>query len=86
MPQEKPRKIYLDNLSVIALTKNHVFHDKSKHINIRFHYVRDCITNKEFEVKNVKTQGQVTDIFTKPLKHDVFTKIRDMLGVIRNQV
>jgi hypothetical protein len=37
-------------------------------------------------VKYVKTQDQVTDIFTKPLKHDVFAKMRDMLGVIRNQV
>jgi hypothetical protein len=55
MPQKKTKKIYLDNSSVIALAKNYVFHDRSKHIKIRFHYLRDCITNKEFEVKNVKT-------------------------------
>ena len=47
MLQEKPVEIYVDNSSAIALAKNPVFHDKSKHINTRFHYLRDYITNKE---------------------------------------
>jgi len=46
MQQEKPTKIYVDNSSVTALAKNLVFHDRSKHIDTRFHYLRDCITNK----------------------------------------
>jgi len=76
----------MDNSSVIALAKNQVFHERSKHIDIRFHYLRDCIANKKVEVKYVKTQDQVADIFIKPLKYDVFIKIRDVLGVWRNQV
>jgi len=40
---------------VIVLAKNHVFHDRSKHIDTRFHYIQDCIINKEIEVKYVKT-------------------------------
>jgi len=75
---KKPTEIYMDNLSVIALAKNLVFHERSKHIDTRFHYLRDYITNKEVEVKYVKTQDQVADIFTKPLKHDVFAKMRDI--------
>jgi hypothetical protein len=71
----------MDNSSVIALAKNQVFHERSKHIDIRFHYLRDCIANKKVEVKYVKTQDQVADIFIKPLKYDVFIKIRDVLGV-----
>jgi hypothetical protein len=71
----------MDNSSVIALAKNLVFHERSKHIDIRFHYLRDCIANKKVEVKYVKTQDQVADIFIKPLKYDVFIKIRDVLGV-----
>jgi hypothetical protein len=86
MSQEKLAYIYMNNSSVIALAKDPMFHDRSKHINTRFHYLRDYIINKVVEVKYVKTQDQVTDIFTKPLKHDVFAKMRDMLGVIRNQV
>jgi hypothetical protein len=69
----------VDNSLVIALAKNPVFHDRSKHIDIQFHYLRDYITNKEVEVKDVKIQDQVTYIFTKPLKHDVFANLRDIL-------
>ena len=78
MPQEKPIEIYMDNSLVIALANNLVFHDRSKHIDTRFHYLRDCIANKEIEVKYVKTQDQVVNIFTKPLKYYVFIKLRDM--------
>jgi hypothetical protein len=73
----------MDNSSAIALIKNPMFQDKSKHIDTRLHYLRDCITNKKVEVKYVKTQDQITNIFTKPLKHDVFAKTKDMLGVIK---
>ena len=79
MLQMKPIKIQVDNSLVIALAKNPVFHDRSKHIDIQFHYLRDYITNKEVEVKDVKIQDQVTYIFTKPLKHDVFANLRDIL-------
>ena len=56
MPQEKHAEIYLDNASAIALTKNPIFHDKSKHIDIKFYYLKDCIANKKVEVKYVRTQ------------------------------
>jgi hypothetical protein len=83
MPQDKPTKIYIDNSSIIVLVRNPIFHDKSKNINIIFHYPWDCITNKKVEVKYVKTQDQVIDIFTKPFKYDVFAKMRDILVVIK---
>jgi hypothetical protein len=83
MPQEKHIEIYVDNSSVIALAKNPVFYDRSKYIDTRFHYLWDCIANKKVEVKYVKTQDKVTDIFIKPLTYDVFIKIRDVLGVIK---
>jgi hypothetical protein len=83
MPQEKLATIYVDNLSSIVLIKNPIFHDRSKHIDTRFHYPRDCIANKEVEIKYVKTQDQIADIFTKPHKYDVFIKIRDVLEVIK---
>ena len=69
----------MDNSSVIALTKNPVF----KHFDTIFHYPRDFITDKEVEVKYIKIQYQVTNTFTKPLKYDVLTKIRDLLGVLK---
>jgi len=57
---------------ILLLVKNPVFHDRIKHIDTIFHYLWDCIANKEVEVKYVKTQDQVTNIFTKPLKYNVF--------------
>jgi hypothetical protein len=47
---------------------------KVKHIDIRFNYLRDCITNKEVKVKYMKTHDQVVYIFTKPLKYDILSK------------
>ena len=63
--------------------RNPVFHDKRKHIDRRFHYLQDYIANKKVKVKNMKTQNQVTNIFTKSLKYDVFIKIKDVLGVMK---
>jgi len=83
MSQEKPTKIYVDNESTIVLAKNPIFHNRSKYIHTRFHYLWNYIINKKVEVKYVKTQDQVVNIFTKPLKYDVFVKMRDLLGVIK---
>ena len=72
MPQEKSTKIYVDNKSTIALAKNPVYHERSKHIDTRFHFIRDHIKNKEVEIHHVKTSEQVADILTKPLKFKIF--------------
>ncbi|KAK8540598.1 hypothetical protein V6N13_027117 [Hibiscus sabdariffa] len=68
LPQEGPTKICIDNKSAQALAKNPVLHDRSKHIDTRYHFIREHIANKEVELKFVKTQDQVVDIFTKPLQ------------------
>ena len=77
-----PTKILCDNKSAIALTKNPMFHGKSKHISIKVHYIRKLVKNQEIELKFYKSENQVADIFTKPLKMDVFEKLKMMLGVI----
>ncbi|XP_050939142.1 uncharacterized mitochondrial protein AtMg00810-like [Cucumis melo] len=66
--QDDPTVIHVDNKSTIALAKNPVFHDRSKHIDTRFHFIRDCISRKEVQVEYVKTEDQIADIFTKTLK------------------
>ncbi|KAM2065116.1 hypothetical protein EV1_027912 [Malus domestica] len=82
-PQEGPTEIYVDNKSAIALAKNPVFHDRSKHIDIRYHYIRECIARKDVQVEYVKSQDQVADIFTKPLKQEDFIRLRNSIGVTR---
>ncbi|KAL0400392.1 UNVERIFIED_CONTAM: Retrovirus-related Pol polyprotein from transposon TNT 1-94 [Sesamum radiatum] len=81
--QDGATKIMVDNKSAIALAKNPMFHDRSKHINARFHFIRDCIANKENEVEYVKTLDQVADTFTKALKKDRFQQLREMIGVVK---
>ena len=78
--------IYVDNKSTIALAKNLVFHDLSKYIDTRFHFIRECIARKEVQVKYVKTDEQVADIFTKPLKREVFEKLRHQLGMRKSSL
>ncbi|KAL0433431.1 UNVERIFIED_CONTAM: Retrovirus-related Pol polyprotein from transposon TNT 1-94, partial [Sesamum latifolium] len=81
--QDGATKIMVDKKSAIALAKNPVFHERNKHIDARFHFIRDCIANKEIEVEYVKTLDQVADIFTKTLKKDRFQKLRKMIGVVK---
>ena len=86
MPQEEPTKIFVDNKSAITLAKNTVFHDRSKHIDTRYHYIRECVANNEVQLEYVKTHDQAADIFTKPLKREDFLKLRSMLGVAKSSL
>ncbi|KAM7530603.1 hypothetical protein LguiB_034013 [Lonicera macranthoides] len=81
LQQEKSMEIYIDNKSALALAKNSVFHDRSKHIDMRYHFIRESIAKKEVVLIFVKTQDQIADIFTKPFKVELFCKLRSSLGV-----
>ena len=83
--QDDPTVIHVDNKSTISLAKNYVFHDCRKHIDTRFHFIRDCISRKEVQVEYVKTEDQIADIFTKPLKVNVFNNLRTLLGVFQKK-
>ena len=69
--QSKATRIFVDNKSAISLVKNSVHHERSKHIDTRFHFIREHIKKGDVELV-VKTHEQIADIFTKPLKIDVF--------------
>lgn len=71
-PLEKASRICMDNKSEIALAKNPVFLNRTKHIDTHFHYIRECIAKKKVQVEYVKSQDQVADIVTKPLKYEDF--------------
>jgi hypothetical protein len=80
-PQEDPTKIYIDNQSAIALAKNPVYHERSKHIDTRHHFIREHVKNKEVELISCNTNDQIADIFTKPLKGEIFIRLKFMLGM-----
>ncbi|RVW66685.1 Retrovirus-related Pol polyprotein from transposon TNT 1-94 [Vitis vinifera] len=79
--QGKCTTVLCDNSSTIKLSKNPVMHGRSKHIDVRFHFLRDLTREGVVELKHCGTQEQVADIMTKPLKLDVFLKLRELLGV-----
>ena len=57
----------VDNKSAIALAKNPVLHDRSKHIDVRYHFIRDCVEEGLVKLEYVETAPQLGDILTKPL-------------------
>ena len=81
--QDGPMKVFCDNKSTIALTKNPVFHGRSKHIDIKHHYIRDLIREKEIMVEYCTSEDQIADIFTKPLKINLFLKMKNLLGMMK---
>jgi len=79
---EQPIKLLIDNKSAIDLAKNPISHGKSKHIETRFHYLRDQVNKCKIKVKYCSTLDQVANIFTKPVKRAQFLKLRRELGVV----
>lgn len=60
-------RLLIDNKSAIELSKNPVFHERSKHIDTHFHYIRECISSELVDVDHVRTDNQLADILTKAL-------------------
>ncbi|KAK2437932.1 putative mitochondrial protein [Trifolium repens] len=73
--------LYCDNMSAINISKNPVQHSKTKHIDIRHHYIRDLVESKIVVLEHVGTKEQIADIFTKALDAVQFEKLRGKLGI-----
>ena len=73
--------ILCDNQSCIKMTENPVFHDKSKHIEIRYHFIRDMVQRGALKLQYISTDEQVDDVLTKPLSCVKFKHFRDKLGI-----
>jgi hypothetical protein len=73
--------IYCDNNSTIKLSKNPVMHGRSKHIDVRFHFLRELTQDEVVTLLHCRSQEQLADIMTKPLPQVVFEKLRTLMGV-----
>ena len=78
----EPMILYCDNTSVINISKNLVMHTKTKHIEIKYHYLRKLVQDKEVKMEYVNIKEKIADIFTKPLPKDAHEYLRGKLGVI----
>ena len=76
-----PILIYCDNVRSNQLAKNLVFHARTKHIEVHYHFLRERVLSGEDELRYVQTDRQVADIFTKPLGSDKLQHFTEMLGV-----
>ena len=80
----RPTVIYYDNQSCIKLSENSMFHDQSKHIEIRYHFIRDWVQWGAVQLAYISTDDQIADILTKSLPKGKHVRFRDMMGVVAN--
>jgi hypothetical protein len=71
-----------DNESAIRMVDNPVEHSRTKHIDIRYHFLRDHQQKGDIKIDYVNTQNQLTDIFTKPLDEKTFSKLKNELNIL----
>ena len=71
--------LYCDNLNVISISKNPIQHSRTKHIDIRHHYIRNLVEDKIIDLSHVSTEDQLADIFTKELDASRYESLRSSL-------
>ena len=75
-------RLLVDNQSAINLTKHPTSHGRSKHIETRFHFIREQVSKEKLVVEHCKSEVQFADILTKALKHTRFKFLRESIGVV----
>jgi len=78
-----PVTIYFDNTTAVAMVKDPKYHGKTKHIKIRYYYIRDAITKYDVILKHIYTNSMVADPFTKPIAMDAFARHLRFIGLYR---
>ena len=77
-----PPTLWCDNVGALALASNPIFHARTKHIEINYHFVREKVVNNDISTRYIATVDQVADIFTKPLGRARYLLLRDKLHVV----
>jgi hypothetical protein len=71
----------IDNIFVINLAKNDVAHGNSKHIETRFHYLREQVNNGRLKLEHCRSDEQSDDVMTNAVQIEVFKRLRDKMGI-----
>jgi hypothetical protein len=75
-------ELRVDNKSALALAKNPVFHKRSKHIRIKYHFIRSCLEEGSVKASYINTVDQLADILTKSLGRVKFLELRTRIGLV----
>lgn len=81
--QEEGTILFCDNSSTIKLSKNPVLHGRSKHIHVRYHFLRELVNDEIIRLEYCGTEDQISDIMTKAVKLETFEKFRGKMGVCK---
>lgn len=82
---QQPTTILGDNQGSLNLSHNPIFHGRTKHIEVRHHFVREKIVSGEVKLEYVPTTEQLADILTKALGKTSFFRLRDQLGLVPSE-
>lgn len=74
--------LWCDNIRATYLVANPVYHSRTKHMEVDFHFIRDRVAAKSLIVKFISSKDQIADVFTKPLVSDKFFHFRSSLNVL----
>ena len=69
----------------MKISENPLFHDKSKHIEIKFHYIKYMVQRRAVKLQYMETNEKIVDVLTKPLARVKFKYFKERLGVIQNE-
>ena len=81
--EEKRFDLCIDNKSAIEISRNPVHHDRTKHIEVRYHFIRKCVEEGKVNLRYVWTEDQLIDSFTKSLRISKFCEFRKEIGLRR---
>ncbi|KAM1256948.1 hypothetical protein EV1_030743 [Malus domestica] len=73
--------LYCDNQSAIRLAENPVFHARTKHVEVHYHFIREKVLQEDIEIRQINTDDQIADLFTKGLSTGKFEKFRRQLSM-----
>ncbi|EXX70798.1 hypothetical protein RirG_084260 [Rhizophagus irregularis DAOM 197198w] len=76
-----PTKIFCDSQSAIYLTKDQMFHERTKHIDVRYHFIRDVISKGDIQVQKISTHDNPADMMTKPVPATKFELCSSLVGM-----
>ena len=78
----KAAVLNVDIKSAISLSKNPVYHDRSKHIEIRYHFIRECVENGKIQIEFARSGDQLADVLTKALERGKLQEQRMKIGMV----